>query len=94
MMLPWQKRKLIKRLRENFGKPPEKDYYAGDMEWIRTAFDACRAEGRDPFYVDETTWKDLDLDEVYKRVNACQSTAGEQYLYCMLRRPKIGRAHV
>lgn len=87
MMLPWQKRKLIRRLRENFGKPPEKDYYAGDMEWIRTAFDACRAEGRDPFYVDETTWKDLDLDEVYKRVNACQSTAGEQYLYCMLRRP-------
>ena len=86
-MLPWQKRKLIRRLQDNFGKKPGKDYYAGDMECIRTCFDACRAEGRDPFYVDETTWKDLDMDEVYKRVNACQCTAGEQHLYYMLRRP-------
>ena len=89
-MLPWKKKKLIRKLQENFGKKPEKEYYAGDMDIIRTCFDACRAEGRDPFYVDETTWKDLDMDDVYRRVNSCQSTAGEQYLYYMLRRP-MGR---
>ena len=87
MMMPWKKRKLIRQLTGSFGKDPEKDYYAGDMDWIRTYFDLCRAEGRDSFYLDETTWKDLDLDRVYRQMNACQSTAGEQYLYYMLRRP-------
>ena len=62
MMMPWKKRKLIRQLTGSFGKDPEKDYYAGDMDWIRTYFDLCRAEGRDPFYLDETTWKDLDLE--------------------------------
>nr|AHF23848.1 DNA mismatch repair protein MutS domain protein [uncultured bacterium Contig15] len=86
-MLPWKKKKLIAQLENSFGKPPAKDYDAGDMDWIRTWYDACRAESRDPFYVDETTWKDLDMDDVYQRINSCQCTAGEQYLYYMLRRP-------
>ena len=87
MMTPWRKKKLIRKINGDFGKEPEKDYYPGDMEWIRTYSDACRANNKDPFYVDETTWKDLDLDRLYKRINACQCTAGEQYLYYMLRRP-------
>ena len=86
-MMLRKNRKLIRELENSFGKEPKKDYDPGDMDRIRTWFDACRAEGRDQFYVDETTWKDLDLDEVYKRINACQCTAGEQYLYYMLRRP-------
>ena len=86
-MLPWKKKKLIAQLENSFGKPPAKDYDAGDMDWIRTWYDACRADHRDPFYVDETTWKDLDMDDVYQRINSCQCTAGEQYLYYMLRRP-------
>ena len=81
MMTPWRKKKLIRKITGDFGKEPEKDYYPGDMEWIRTYSDACRANNKDPFYVDETTWKDLDLDRLYKRINACQCTAGEQYLY-------------
>ena len=90
-MTPWKRKKLINRLNEAFGKPPEEDYYPGDMEFIRTFFDACRKDARDPFYVDETTWNDLDMDTLYRRINACQCTAGEQYLYCMLRRP-MGKA--
>ncbi len=57
------------------------------MNCIRSYYEACRAEDRDPFYVDDTTWKDLDLDDVYRRLNTCSCTAGEQYLYYMLRRP-------
>ena len=87
MMMPWKKRKLIRKITEAFGKDPEKDYYPGDMEWIRTFFDACRTNNRDPFYLDDTTWNDLNLDEIYKKINVCQCTAGEQYLYYMLRRP-------
>ena len=87
MMLPWKKKKLIRYLNEAWGKPPEGEYDPGDMEDIRSFFDACRKDGRDPFYVDDTTWNDLDLESLYRRINACQCTAGEPYLYYMLRRP-------
>ena len=87
IMTPWKKKKLLKRLEGSFWKAPDKEYFPGDMEHIRTFFDACRSDEPDKFYVDETTWKDLNMDEVYKQVNACQCTAGEQYLYYMLRTP-------
>ena len=66
---------------------PEVEYFAGDMEDIRAFFEHCRAEGKDTFYIDDITWNDLDMDDVFKRINQGVSTAGEQYLYHMLRRP-------
>ena len=87
VMTPWKKRRLLKRLADSFGRAPEKEYFPGDMERIRTFYDACRDGEADRFHVDETTWNDLDMDSVYKRVNACQCTAGEQYLYYQLRTP-------
>ena len=57
-MMPWKKKKLIRKITEAFGKAPERDYYPGDMEGIRSFFDACRENGRDPFYLDDTTWND------------------------------------
>ena len=53
MMTPWRKKKLIRKINGDFGKEPEKDYYPGDMEWIRTYSDACQANKKDLFYVDE-----------------------------------------
>ena len=81
------KRKLIKKLQNAYGEIPETTYFDGDMNWIRTASDDRREEEPERFYVDDTTWNDLNMDTVYKRINACCSTAGEQHLYHMLRRP-------
>ena len=92
MMMPWRKRKLVRKITDAFGKSPEKDYYPGDMEWTRTFFDACQSNNRDRFYLDDITWNDLNLDELYKKINACQCTAGEQFLYYMLRRPMTHEA--
>lgn len=86
-MTPWKKKKLLSKFESSFGKEPEKDYFPGDMEYIRTFYDACRDTETDQFHVDETTWKDLNMDEIYKKINACQCTAGEQYLYYLLRTP-------
>ena len=87
MMTPWKKKILLKRLEDSFGKEPDKDYFPGDMEFIRTFYDSCCVNEQNQFHVDETTWKDLNMEDIYKRVNACQCTAGEQYLYYMLRTP-------
>ena len=70
------------------------DYYPGDMDWIRTYYDACQKDGRDPFYVDDTTWNDLNLESLYRQINTCRSTSGEQYLYYMLRRPMRENTYV
>ena len=80
-------RKLAKKLRNTFGKRPEGEYFDGDMNWIGTFYEDCRKEGLDPFYVDDITWNDLNMDAVYKQINACRSTAGERQLYYMMRRP-------
>lgn len=35
-------------------------------------------------YVDEITWNDLNMDEVYKRICSCKSNIGKEYLYYRL----------
>ncbi|MBR6442488.1 MAG: hypothetical protein IKS46_02270 [Clostridia bacterium] len=80
-------RKLIRKLKNSWGKKPEGEYREGDMTWIRSWYDDYSKSNPNQFYVDDTTWKDLDMDDVYKRINACCSTAGEQSLYYMLRHP-------
>lgn len=41
------------------------------------------------FYIDNITWNDLSLDEIYARLNSCVSSAGDDYLYERLRNPYI-----
>lgn len=36
--------------------------------------------------IDEITWNDLDMDDVFDRINTCQSSVGEEYLYALLHR--------
>lgn len=36
--------------------------------------------------VDMITWNDLDMDDVFDRLNTCQSSVGEEYLYALLHR--------
>lgn len=38
-------------------------------------------------HVDATTWADLDMDAVFKRINRCQSSVGEEFLYAALHAP-------
>ncbi len=38
----------------------------------------------DALYVDDITWNDLDMDAVFRRINVCSSSVGEEYLYHLL----------
>ena len=92
MMMPWKKKKLIRKLAEAYGKEPDCEYYAGDMDWIRTYYDGCRTDSRDPFYVDETTWNDLNLDEVFRRILSEHSRGTVSVLHApQAGRPENGR---
>lgn len=37
--------------------------------------------------IDDITWNDLNMDEVFQRIDSTQSAAGEEYLYYLLRSP-------
>ena len=37
--------------------------------------------------IDDITWSDLSMDDVYKKINNTQSTAGKEILYYILRNP-------
>ena len=40
-------------------------------------------------YIDDITWDDLDMDKVFRRINACYTSAGEEYLYDCLHEPQF-----
>ncbi|MCL2020433.1 MAG: hypothetical protein FWG70_11870 [Oscillospiraceae bacterium] len=83
--------KLKKTLNKKYGTRPDLHYFDGDMKGIRAYFDYRYDNKLDEFLIDDTTWKDLSGDEIYKRINQGTSTSGEQYLYYLLRSPTVKR---
>lgn len=41
------------------------------------------------FEIDKITWNDLSLDEIYLRLNLCDTSAGSDYLYKRLKHPFV-----
>lgn len=75
---------LIDKLKRGYGQEPKKKYKDDDMDHVG-GFYRYHSDG---FQIDDTTWNDLNMDAVFKRLNYCLSAAGEEYLYYMLRTPK------
>lgn len=42
--------------------------------------------------IDDITWNDLNMDEIFKKINNTQSTAGQEVLYDILRTPVYSQA--
>lgn len=82
-----EKRKQQKfryRLEHEYGKSPEKEYGAERYASIARYFEKHPQKGQ----VDDITWNDLGMDDVFKRLNDTYSSAGEEILYALLRSPR------
>lgn len=80
-----KKRAFIQWLREHYGELPKREEYKEEeLKKISRYFRAHEDIG---FHIDDITWNDLDMDEVFKRMNYTYSAAGEEYLYYLLRTP-------
>lgn len=44
--------------------------------------------------IDDITWNDLDMDTVFSQMNHTRTSAGEEYLYWILRTPKYSEAEL
>lgn len=80
---------LKKYLTNVYGKPIEKVYFDGDMGQIRSYYDWKSIQNTNTFHVDDITWNDLQMDEIFKSINQRSTTPGEQYLYYLLRNPAL-----
>jgi DNA mismatch repair ATPase MutS len=84
-----KKMKAMKNVINQFGEIPKIKYKPGDMEAIKSYHGYRVKNSLDPFVVDDITWNDLNMDDVFKRINMGLSTSGEQYLYHQLRQPTV-----
>ncbi|MEG1568821.1 MAG: AAA family ATPase [Oscillospiraceae bacterium] len=74
-------KKLENRLKNKFGKAPSTKYKCASPSLL---WEELRASGSIGSYVDDTTWRDLDLEDVYERIDNCDTTIGQEYLYANL----------
>ena len=85
----WDARKLEKRfiqhLYQDYGKLPEREYKVERFLRIDSYFKKHPKEGQ----IDDITWNDLNMDEVFKRMYHTISSTGEVYLYYTLRTPRM-----
>jgi len=77
------------KLQAEYGKIPNVMYFDGDMERVRTHYEFRRDGELDEFLIDDITWHDLSMDELFRRINTRLTTSGEQYLYYLLRSPTL-----
>ncbi len=68
---------------DSYGKPAQRSYKAGELEHIEMYYRKHPCKNQ----LDDITWNDLDMDEIYQKINVSCSAAGDEYLYYRLRTP-------
>ena len=76
-----REKRFIESLYRDYGVVPEKEYSLERFARIPSYYEKHICEG----LIDDITWNDLNLDEIFKRMNYTFSASGEEYLYYTLR---------
>lgn len=83
-----RKRYQISMIKKDWGSVPDREYSYDELDSIARY---ARRVKKDRFYIDDTTWNDLDMQQVFMLMNHTMSSCGEDYLYAMLRLPRFDR---
>lgn len=81
-----QRKWFLRHLKQRWGTIPDREYTQEELESI--SHYAKRNEG-EQFMIDDITWNDLQMDEIFIRVNNTLSSCGEDVLYQILRQPQM-----
>ena len=80
-----QKKRLIASLIQRWGTPPNQEYTQEKFLSMQYYYKNKYAkEKQDRFFVDNITWHDLSLDELFFLLNATNCSMGEEYLWAIL----------
>ena len=81
--------RLKSRLKESFGKMPEQKKC--EFESIESYHRNSEMNHVSSKTIDNITWDDLDMNIVFKRINTCLTSVGEEYLYDSLHQIQTGK---
>lgn len=79
-----QKKIIMKRIADEWGKYPDREYSSERMASLKQFYLTGKDEYKD---IDDITWNDLEMNEIFKMINNTQCSLGEEYLYALLRKP-------
>ncbi len=78
--------KLKKELDKNWGTKASRQYKHQEYERIAHLFQ--KTLGEDMVHIDDITWNDVSMDDIFKAMNHTYSSVGEENLYRRLRIPE------
>lgn len=76
-----EEKRFTLSLYQNYGRIAEKEYSLERFVRMDSYFSRHKKDGQ----LDDITWNDLGMDEIFKRMNDTLSASGEEYLYYTLR---------
>jgi len=80
-----KKKKTREIIEKNYAKRMDRIYKFDEYERIKKFHEYKKSINDDNFYIDDITWNDLSMDEIFKLMNNTYSSAGEEVLYSKLR---------
>lgn len=81
-------KKTLERLEKSWGKIPEEEYTLEKFKSLSKFYESMKDIKND---VDDITWNDIDMDEIFMLINNTGSAIGEEYLYAVLRKIKCSQ---
>lgn len=84
------RKKMMERLMDEWGRAKDIEYAPGKIDSIKKFYLKDYAETD----VDDITWNDLDMDELFMMLNHTESAMGEEVLYSILRRPVTDKEEI
>ena len=79
-----REQKFVRDLYDKYGELPKKEYSLERYARMGSFFQKHEKDGQ----IDDITWNDLNMDDIFKRMNYTFSASGEEYLYYTLRTAK------
>lgn len=80
-----RRRKIRSKIQKEYHEPLERELEYEDYEALKSYFyGTVNVQGN---YIDDDTWDDLNMDEIYMTMNNTNSSVGREYLYSFLRKP-------
>ena len=83
-----RKKCLLQELEHQWGKFGNRKYTQQEYESIRRKFYKNMSEGKYQNYIDDITFEDLELDQVFQALDTTSCSLGSERLYEMLRNPQ------
>ena len=77
---------LLNQLRKQWGNPLKIER---DFKKIKDAYKTMRLNGQDCYQLDDQTWSDLHMDDIYSLADRNLTSCGQVLLYNVLRKPII-----